>query len=52
MRYYNAMMSRALKSTNGTWPDSAYGSEYATSMASIILQMSNNYLPIFKRWNW
>ena len=32
----------------GSWSDSI-GSEYGTAMALIILQMPNNYLPIFQR---
>jgi hypothetical protein len=33
---------------DGSWP-SAYGSEYATAMCLIVLQVPNNYLPIFQR---
>ena len=34
----------------GSWRDpSAYGDEYATAMALLILQTPNNYLPIFQR---
>ena len=33
---------------NGSWAD-AICAEYGTAMASIILQMPNNYLPIFQR---
>ena len=34
----------------GHWRDpSAYGDEYATAMALLILQTPNNYLPIFQR---
>ncbi|QDU96810.1 prenyltransferase/squalene oxidase repeat-containing protein [Lignipirellula cremea] len=40
------LMSRQLK--DGYWRDQV-GSEYATAMACIILQMPNNYLPIFQR---
>ncbi|MDB5353090.1 MAG: hypothetical protein JWN86_4337, partial [Planctomycetota bacterium] len=32
----------------GAWSDS-FGSEYGTAMALIILQVPNNYLPIFQR---
>jgi hypothetical protein len=36
--------------TAGSWRDpSAYGDEYATAMALLILQTPNNYLPIFQR---
>ncbi len=40
----------ALQNSDGTWtkPES-YGPAYATSMALIILQIPNNYLPIFQR---
>jgi hypothetical protein len=50
-RWYPAVRDAILKRQieDGSWPDSAYGSEYATSMACIILQMPNNYLPIFQR---
>ncbi len=34
--------------TSGSWPDPIC-SEYGTAMALIILQMPNNYLPIFQR---
>ena len=33
---------------DGSWPD-AISSEYGTAMACIILQLPNNYLPIFQR---
>ena len=33
---------------DGSW-HSAYGSEYATAMCLIILQMPENQLPIFQR---
>ena len=33
---------------DGSWPDSICP-EYGTAMASIVLQMPNNYLPIFQR---
>ena len=33
---------------DGSWPDSICN-EYGTAMASIVLQMPNNYLPIFQR---
>jgi hypothetical protein len=50
-RWYPAIRDAVLKRQieDGSWPDQAYGSEYATSMACIILQMPNNYLPIFQR---
>lgn len=33
----------------GSWSDPWIGSEYATAMALIVLQIPNNYLPIFER---
>lgn len=37
------------QSQNGNWPDLTVNSEYGTAMACIVLQMPNNYLPIFER---
>ena len=34
---------------DGSWSDSLINPEYATAMACLILQMPNNYLPIFQR---
>jgi hypothetical protein len=34
---------------DGSWMDSTISAEYGTAMAAIILQMPNNYLPIFQR---
>jgi hypothetical protein len=34
---------------DGSWGDNTVNSEYGTSMACIVLQMPNNYLPIFQR---
>jgi prenyltransferase beta subunit len=34
---------------DGSWPDSMINTEYGTAMACLILQMPNNYLPIFQR---
>ena len=34
---------------DGSWTDSTFSNEYATSMACIILQVPNNHLPILKR---
>ena len=39
----------ASQSDNGAWVDSSYSSEFATSMACIILQMPNDMLPVFAR---
>ena len=32
---------------DGTWHDAKVGSEFATAMACIILQIPYNYLPVF-----
>lgn len=34
---------------NGSWKDMFICDEYATAMACLVLQMPNNYLPIFQR---
>ena len=34
---------------SGYWTDNSVCSEYGTAMALIILQLPNNYLPIFQR---
>lgn len=34
---------------DGGWPDSLINNEYAAAMACLVLQMPNNYLPIFQR---
>jgi squalene cyclase len=34
---------------DGAWTDSTVCTEYGTAMALIVLQMPNNYLPIFQR---
>lgn len=34
---------------DGSWPDALVNGEYGTAMACLILQMPNNYLPIFQR---
>ncbi len=48
--WYPAIRTELLrrKSTNGFWSDSICN-EYGTAMALIILQIPNNYLPIFQR---
>ena len=33
----------------GSWADSLINNEYATAMACLVLQMPNNFLPIFQR---
>ena len=35
------------KASDGSWPDPEVCPEFGTAMAGIILQMPNNYLPIF-----
>jgi len=49
-RWYPAIRDELLRRQmpDGSWPD-AISSEYGTAMACIILQMPNNYLPIFQR---
>ncbi len=49
-KWYPAIRESLLKrqSDDGSWTDSICV-EYGTSMAAIILQMPNNYLPIFQR---
>jgi hypothetical protein len=37
----------ARQNSDGSWPDPEVCPEFGTAMASIILQMPNNYLPIF-----
>jgi hypothetical protein len=34
---------------DGSWSDHMINSEYGTAMACLVLQMPNNYLPIFQR---
>ena len=34
---------------DGYWSGASINSEYATAMACLVLQMPNNYLPIFQR---
>lgn len=50
-RWYPAIRKELLAKQlpDGTWSDPLINSEYATAMACIILQMPNNYLPIFQR---
>jgi hypothetical protein len=49
-KWYPAIREQllALQQAGGHWIDS-YSHEYATSMACIILQVPNHYLPIFQR---
>jgi hypothetical protein len=37
------------QSPSSYWPDNSVCNEYGTAMALIILQVPNNYLPIFQR---
>jgi hypothetical protein len=48
--WYTALRDDLLsrQATSGSWDD-PYGAEYATAMATLVLQMPNNYLPIFQR---
>lgn len=39
----------ALQQPNGSWADSSISPEFDTAMACLILQVPNNYLPIFQR---
>ena len=50
-RWYPAVRDELLtrQDPDGSWNKSAYGSEYATAMCLIILQMPENQLPIFQR---
>jgi Prenyltransferase and squalene oxidase repeat len=46
----NEILQFPFHTSAGSWRDpSAYGDEYATAMALLILQTPNNYLPIFQR---
>jgi phage pi2 protein 07 len=49
-RWYPAIRDELIsrQGRDGSW-DSTYGSEYATAMCLIILQMPENHLPIFQR---
>ncbi|MEZ6073027.1 MAG: hypothetical protein R3C10_22875 [Pirellulales bacterium] len=38
----------AMQTPNGSWID-AVGADYATAMATLVLQVPNDYLPIFQR---
>jgi hypothetical protein len=49
--WYPAIRDELLRrrSPGGSWPDLGVCSEYGSAMALIILQIPNNYLPIFQR---
>jgi hypothetical protein len=48
-KWYTAIRDTLLsrQSAEGSWTDDQAGSEFGTAMACIILQMPNNYLPVF-----
>lgn len=50
-RWYPAIRDELLdqQRANGSWSDLSVCDEYGTAMALIILQLPNNYLPIFQR---
>ncbi|MBS0263363.1 MAG: terpene cyclase/mutase family protein [Planctomycetes bacterium] len=50
-QWYPAIRDELLvrQTQDGSWMDHTVNSEYATAMACIVLQMPNNYLPIFQR---
>lgn len=50
IRWYPSIRDELLRRRNaqGSWQDSI-GNEYGTAMALIVLQMPNNFLPIFQR---
>lgn len=50
-QWYPAIRDELLsrQAQTGSWPDMTVNSEYGTAMACIVLQMPNNYLPIFQR---
>jgi hypothetical protein len=43
------LVTRSRFRTDGAWNDLTVGSDYATAMACIILQIPNNYLPIMQK---
>ena len=43
------LLMRSRLRADGAWSDSTIGSDYATAMACIILQIPNNYLPIMQK---
>jgi squalene cyclase len=50
-RWYPAIRDEliSLQHQDGSWTSSAIGAEYATAMCCLVLQVPNNYLPIFQR---
>ncbi len=51
MRWYPAIREELVsrQSRDGGWSDPQHCTEYGTAMACLVLQMPNNYLPIFRR---
>jgi prenyltransferase beta subunit len=51
IRWYPAIRDELVdrQADDGSWSDNSICAEYGTCMACIILQMPNNYLPIFQR---
>jgi hypothetical protein len=43
------LLMRSRLRADGAWSDSTIGTDYATAMACIILQIPNNYLPIMQK---
>jgi hypothetical protein len=43
------LLARSRLRGDGSWIDPAYGNDYATAMACIVLQIPNNYLPILQK---
>ncbi len=50
-RWYPAIRDELLhrQIEEGPWPDASICNEYGTAMALLVLQVPNNYLPIFQR---
>lgn len=50
-RWYPAVRDQLVRRQQpaGAWPDTNICPEYGTAMACLVLQMPNNYLPIFQR---
>lgn len=50
-RWYPAIRDQFIKDQlpDGSWSDQTFSNEYAAAMALIVLQVPNNYLPIFQR---
>lgn len=51
MKWYPSIRDELLvkQTPDGSWSDHMINSEYGTAMACLVLQMPNNYLPIFQR---